>query len=489
MSVIDCSTIVPSSPTFHVPLPADLECASEPTSLAFAAAQRPLAEPVLTSREQLDAVEAPTLVGAGNPVPVVVGGPLSYANFDVAASAPVLTAVRDAVEKVLPYYGSVHRGAGYNSQVSTRLLEASRRGVGEFVGARADDVVLFTRNTTDAANLLAHCLPAGTTVTVFETEHHASLLPWRGHQVVRLAAPASPAAAVADLDAALAAQPAGPKLVCVTGASNVTGEVWPVAELVTVAHRHGARLFLDAAQLAPHRRVDLEALGADWLALSGHKLYAPYGSGALVGRRECLTDASPYLVGGGATAAVGDEVGDVVWAALPERHEAGTPNVVGAVALSAACAALAAADRDALAAHEEALLRHLLDGLATVPGLTELSLWGQDAERIGVATFVIEGIDPGLVAAALSAEYAIGVRDGAFCAHPFVRRLLGAGGGGRAVRASFGLGTTAADVDRLVNALRRIAQAGPRWQYAVVDGRFAPTPDPRALPADLADLL
>jgi selenocysteine lyase/cysteine desulfurase len=389
------------------------------------------------------------LAGDGLEVPVPGGRLVPYAHFDYAASAPPLLTVQDAVAEALSTYGSVHRGAGYTSQLTTRRYERSREVIRDFVGARARDAVIFTRNTTDAMNLLAHILPKGTTVVVFESEHHAALLPWeRRHRTVRLPLPPTPEAAVRAADAALAAAPAGPRLLVVTAASNVTGELWPVAELARVARRHGARTAVDVAQLVPHRPVSLTQLDVDYVAFSGHKLYAPYGAGCLVGRADWAAAAKPYLYGGGATAAVGPE--GVSWAADPaQRHEAGTPNVAGAIAIAAACEALAS--RDALVAEEERLLGRLRDGLALLPGVTELTAWGPDQPRVGIVAFTVDGWAAGAVAETLSEDYGIGVRDGRFCAHLLVDRL--AGRGGAAVRASIGLGTVDEHVDRLLSAL------------------------------------
>jgi selenocysteine lyase/cysteine desulfurase len=294
--------------------------------------------------------------------------------------------------------------------------------------------------------------------------------------------------AVAD---ALRGCPEGPRLVCVTGASNVTGELWPVADLAQVAHAHGARIVLDAAQLAPHAPLDVAALDVDYVAFSGHKVYAPFGIGVLAGRPDWLAGAGPYLRGGGASKGVRD--GEVIWADLPARHEAGTPNVLGAIALAAACDALAGTDRWRLAADEAALLRRLRRGLAEVPAVHELALFDPDHPRVGIVAFTVEGWECGRFAAALSAEYGIGVRDGLFCAHPFVRHLTGSAGGGcadgtgTALRASLGLGSTVEDVDRLLDAVRSLTRDGARWQYEQVDGAFVPSPDPRPWPADLTD--
>ncbi|QFY13661.1 aminotransferase class V-fold PLP-dependent enzyme [Nonomuraea phyllanthi] len=399
----------------------------------------------------------PAVLGADLQVPVKGGRLVGYANLDYAASAPCLEPVSAAVAAALPAYSSVHRGAGYASQLTTARYEQARHTVRAFVGARPDDAVIFTRNTTDATNLLAGCLPAGTTAVVFDTEHHASLLPWK--RSVRLAPPALPGEAVRAADEALAGID-GPKLLVVTAASNVTGELWPIAALAHIAHRHGARILVDAAQLVPHRRLNLTALDLDYVAFSGHKLYAPFGAGALVGRRDWLAVGEPYLKGGGAVRSVAD---DVEWHDDPEpRHEAGTPNVLGAIALAAACDALTATGWTELVREEERLIARLRSGLASIEGVRELSLWGDGHPRVGIVSFTVAGHSARQVAEVLSGEYGIGVRDGKFCAHPFVRHLLDATDGGcedgtaSAVRASIGIGTTEEHVDRLVEALREL---------------------------------
>ncbi len=262
------------------------------------------------------------------------------------------------------------------------------------------------------------------------------------------------------------------------GASNVTGEELPVDRIVALAHRHGARVVVDAAQLAPHRRIDLEASGADYVAFSGHKLYAPYGTGVLVGRRDWLDRGTPYLAGGGAVQRVG--IDRTTWASAPQRHEAGTPNVLGAAALAAACTALAALPDAALEVHEAALRERLVHGLGQLPGVRLHRVFDDTPSSIGVVTFTVEGVEAGLVASYLSAEHGIGVRDGSFCAHPLLERLgLPAG----AVRASVGVGSRTEDVDRLVAAVAQLVGTGPRWQYCQVAGRWQPAADPRPLPA------
>ncbi|MCM3886535.1 aminotransferase class V-fold PLP-dependent enzyme [Frankia sp. R82] len=503
--------------------------------------------------------------GAGLQVPLAGGGEVEYANLDCAASAPCLVAVAEHVRRVLPYSASVHRGAGFASAVCTSLYEGARHDVARFVGARTDDVVLFTRNTTDAVNLLAHAVAATSTtpppstavtasgadatpasapvttatigdggavagrrtaaeVVVFDLEHHANLLPWRRVGARCVAVRETLTASLAALAAELHAAPV--RLLAVTGASNVTGEAPPLAHLARLAHAVGARLFVDAAQLVPHRRIDMAALGIDYLAFSGHKLYAPFGAGVLVGRADWLDAAPPYLAGGGAVREVG--TASVDWAACPARHEAGTPNLAGATAIAAACRTLADLDAGAWHHHESALRDRLLDGLAALnqstPGRAVVHrIWSGDVssddvsfddvsfdhvpadhvpadhvpadartehlasvpvdvrgDEVGVVAFSLPGHDPALVSAYLSAEHGIGVRAGRFCAHPLLARL-GAPGG--ALRASIGVGTTSAHIDRLLAALDSYLRTGPRLSYTLMDGSWQPAVDERRLPS------
>lgn len=442
--------------------------------------------------------DAPPLletVGAETLVPLVDGRRVPYANLDVAASAPALRAVADRVAEVLPLYASVHRGAGYLSQVSTTLYEASRQAIGAFVGARPGDVTVVVRNTTDATNLLAGCVPAAADggpgrVLVLDAEHHANLLPWQGHgqadgqgaRVTATVLEAAPtvAATLAAIEAELAAGVATGApyaLLAVTGASNVTGESLPLPDVVRLAHAAGARVLVDGAQLVPHRRFSLAETDVDYVAFSGHKTYAPFGAGALVGRRDWLDQGTPYLAGGGAVREVRTDRVD--WQPAPARHEAGSPNVVGAAALAAACGALASVEEAALLAPERALRARLVEGLEAVPGVTVVRVWADAADPVGVVTFAVEDHDPGLVAAYLSAEHGIGVRDGRFCAHPLLRRLGYAAG---AIRASVGVGTSADDVERLVRGVEQFVAAGPRARYAVENGCWVVVDDPRPLP-------
>lgn len=422
------------------------------------------------------------VVGADLRVPLVTGGTTTAIHLDYAASAPALRVVADAVAELLPWYGSVHRGAGFNSSVCGEVLERAREDVRHFLGGRPDDHVVFTRNTTDSLNLLAAALPAGTTVLTLDLEHHANLLPWRAGRVLHLETPSHADDVPEVFAAALRQVPAG-ALVAVAGASNVTGEILPIGRITDVAHHHGARVVVDAAQLAPHRKIDIAALDVDYLALSGHKLYAPYGAGLLVGRPDWLDAAPPHLAGGGAVRSV--TVADVAWTEGPARHEAGTPNLPGVYALAVACRAVGAVGWGAVVAHGDALSHHLRERVSSLTGVEVLSAFGPDSDRVGIVSLAVDD-RAAVIGAALGAEHGIATRPGSFCAHPFLRRLRGFGPSApvpAALRASVGAGTTLADIDRFADALGELLTAGPRWQYEDNGAQVVPVPDPRPRPA------
>jgi selenocysteine lyase/cysteine desulfurase len=418
------------------------------------------------------------LVGDGYLVPCVDGSHRPYLNLDCAASTSALPAVAEQVRAMLPWYASVHGGPGCKSQWSMAAYEAARAAVLRFAGrAGRADVAIICRNTTEAVNHLAYRLPLRPDDVVLTTvvEHHANLLPWRRVARCRYVEcePDGTFGAEAVL-AALDVRPV-PRLLAITGASNVTGWRPELASIIAGAHERGVAVFVDAAQLAPHGPLPRDA---DFVAFSGHKLYAPFGAGALIGPRAAFADGEPFLAGGGAVELV--DLDEVIWAPPPEREEAGSPNVLGAVALGAAVRELDAIGWDAIATHDRRIARRLVEGLRAVPGVRVLG--PSDADRLPVVSFVVRGLPHALVAARLSAEFAIGVRHGCFCAHPYVTRLLELDDAARAqartaarrgdrgalpgaVRASAGLSTTMADVDRLVDALRTIVSVPAPVRY------------------------
>jgi len=414
----------------------------------------------------------PEVVGAGLRVPTL-HGETAYANLDHAASTPALETVKAAVDRALETYSSVHRGAGFASRLTSAWYEQARAEVAAFVGAREDDSVIFTRTTTDSWALLSKALPSRTTVFVFGSEHHSTLLPWGRFRTVRLPVPQTIEDAHALLEEALTDHPSRHRLVVIAAASNVTGEVWPVERFAAVAHEHGARIAVDAAQLSAHRTIDLAAWDADYVAFSGHKTYAPYGAGVLAGRSDWLDAGNPYLLGGGATRSVTED--GTTWATGPARHEGGSPNVIGAIALAAACSTISR-HREAIEEHESRLLETLRAGLDEVAGVEVLSIFGDDSDRVGVVAFTVDGWDSSLVSQVLSVEHGIGVRDGKFCAHLLVDELLEDPWGERsatAVRASIGLGSTPEAVERLVAAVARLVEHGPDAAWTLTETGWA----------------
>ena len=426
------------------------------------------------------------VVGNDLGVPCVDGVERRYVNLDSAASTSALPSVMAAVEQFVPVYSSVHRGAGYKSRLATAAYESARAAALDFAGGagrRPGDIAILCRNTTEAINHLAYRLrlePADVVLTTV-VEHHANLLPW-GRVATRRYVECGPDGTF-DTDAVVAGleQSPRPRLLALTGASNVTGWLPPLADIVAAAHDRGVPVVLDAAQLAPHRRIPAEV---DYVAFSGHKLYAPFGTGVLVGPAATFAEGDPFLAGGGAVDLV--DLDEVWWTEPPEREEAGSPNVIGAVALEAALDEIGHIGWDAMAAHEHALATRLRRGLAAIDGVRVLGP-SLDTDTLAIAAFVVEGVDHALVAARLSAEWGIGVRHGCFCAHPYLVRLLGldpaavdayreqvrAGDHGAmpgAVRASCGISSRAADVDALLEAVSAVAGAArsgqaPPYEY------------------------
>lgn len=415
----------------------------------------------------------PPMALVGDAVPVLCADGLErpYLSLDAAASTSVLPTVLERVQDFATFYSSVHRGAGFKSRVSTSEYEEARRAVLAFAGRNEDDIAIFCRNTTDAINHLAYRLRLTKDDIVLTTviEHHANLLPWSRVATCRFVECGAEGTFEVEAVERALSKPPLPRLLTVTAASNVTGWLPPVEEIIEHAHSRGVPVLIDAAQLAPHRPLPVSA---DFVAFSAHKMYAPFGAGVLIGPRDAFTTGDPFLAGGGAVELV--DLSEVVWAAPPDREEAGSPNVVGAVALHEAIKVLNEVGWPRLFEHEQRLARRLRQGLDSIESVR---LLGPSAlcDALPVATFVLEGMPHALVAARLAAEEAIGVRHGCFCAHPYVTRLLGLSrseiscykdqvrrGDHRhapgAVRASAGINTTDADIDRLLEAVSRLAQ-------------------------------
>jgi len=430
------------------------------------------------------------IVGLDVKVPVLDGSRRPYVNFDNAATTPALWDVVETLDIFLPWYSSIHRGTGFKSQIATAAYDDARQIVARFFGADpADQVVIFVKNSTEALNKAARRIPLAPddVVLVSLMEHHSNDLPWRPRaRVVHVGVTTDGVLDLDDLQRKFAEYEGRVRLLAITGASNVTGLINPIHELAGLAHRHGAQILVDAAQLAAHRAIHMGPVGdpghIDFLVASAHKMYAPYGSGVLIGPRALFAQGAPDYSGGGTVEIVTED--DVYWTAPPERDEAGSPNVLGAVAMAAACRALREIGMDRLAAHEAELTRYALTGLRQIEAV---ELYGdrdpaRADQRLGVIPFNVKGLSHYLVAAVLSTEYAIGVRNGCFCAHPYVLRLLDipdpvawswrkqviAGVRGHLpglVRVSFGCYNTHEEVDWLIRALRKIARGEIAGDY------------------------
>jgi cysteine desulfurase/selenocysteine lyase len=432
------------------------------------------------------------ILGVDREVPLLDGSSVPYVNLDNAASTPPLLDVVEALDAFLPFYASVHRGTGFKSRLSTDAYDQAHSVAADFFGADPQtNAVAFGKNTTEAINQLSYrvAVEDGQVVITTQMEHHSDDLPWRRlGRVIHVGATPDGRMDEDEFDRQLEAYAGRIALVAVSGASNVTGFIQPIHDLARKAHRAGARILVDAAQLAPHRSIDMlpddDPAHLDFLAISAHKMYAPYGSGALIGPKDVFLASAPEYRGGGTIDVV--TLDQVVWAGLPDREEAGSPNVVGAVAMAVAMKTLDRVGMDAIAEHEASLVRYALERLADVPGIR---IYGDSDparahERVGVIPFNLDGHSHFEVAAILGYEGGIGVRSGCFCAHPYVIHLLGLSSDETAewrrqmlagdrtnmpgmVRASFGCYNNTDDVDRMIEMLRRIVDGDVHGRYQV----------------------
>lgn len=390
--------------------------------------------------------------------------------FDNGATTPPFKCVNKEIMKHMQMYGSIGRGKGPKSEYSTRVYEKCREYIKQYFNIAGDNkyTVIFTKNTTEGMNLLANTLINSKCDKVLTTrmEHHANDLPWRyTSNVIYVDVDKEGKVNIGDIEDALINHKGEIKYVTITGASNVTGYVNPINDIARVAHKYGAKIIVDAAQLAPHREINMKGTGnndsIDFLALSSHKMYAPYGSGVVIGLTEDLKNKEPFLKGGGAVDLVFDY--DIYWSEPPSKFEAGTPNYLGAIALYTAMNKLKEIGFDKIQEHEELLKNRLLDGLE---GMNRIVLYGtRECDRLGVVPFNIDGINYENVADRLSYIRGIGVRQGAFCAHTYVRRLLGISDeeaqallsrdckAAGMIRASFGLYNTCQEVDEFLDTL------------------------------------
>ena len=397
-------------------------------------------------------------------------------NFDNGATTPALTPVLEAVEESLTMYGSIGRGKGQKSTYSTAVYEATRDKVLSFVNADPDAyTVFYVNNTTDGLNKLASALIGSEDDVVLTSrmEHHANDLSWRERcTTIYAEVDEYGRLDLADMERLLREYDGAVDYVSVTAASNVTGYVNDVHAIAKLAHSYGAKIIVDGAQIVAHRAFsmlgDTPEENIDFFVFSAHKMYSPFGGGAVVGLTDVLNEHLPEFYGGGIVDVVSDY--DVTFLSAPERYEAGSPNYPGVVGLGAAIDILEEVGFDAIAAHEQALLRRVIDGLLAIDGVTVYGDTENIADKVGVVTFNIDGIGHGDVANALAENAGVAVRQGAFCSHPYVFRLLGIPDEEITeemyeddfsmpgmVRVSFGIYNTEEEVDAFLEAVRLIA--------------------------------
>ena len=383
----------------------------------------------------------------------VYNRPLVY--LDNAATTQKPRAVVEAMtDEYYSVNANVHRGVHYLSQQATELHEQARANVQEFINARSEAEIIFTRGTTESLNLVAFSfgeafLKEGDEVLVSVMEHHSNIVPWQmlrdRRGIVLKVIPMTDEGEI-DLEAYKNLFSPRTRLVCIAHVSNVLGPVNPVKEMTASAHAHGAKVLVDGAQSVPHRHVDVQDIDCDFLTFSGHKIYGPTGIGVLYGREELLEKMPPYQGGGEMIARVSFE--KTTYERLPFKFEAGTPDYVGSHALAVALDYVRRIGQDEIAAHEADLTRYAMEQMSLIPGM---KIYGTAREKDAVISFNVGDIHP-LDLGTLLDRLGIAIRTGHHCAQPLMARC----GVESMARASFALYNTRAEVDALVAGIDRV---------------------------------
>ena len=385
----------------------------------------------------------------------VYGKPLVY--LDNAATTQKPRCVIDSIsEAYCNVNANVHRGIHFLSQQATDMMEAARDKVRQFIGAGSTEEIIFTRGTTESFNLLASSfsqafLKEGDEVIISGMEHHSNIVPWQIQAAIhgfKLKVVPVLDNGELDMDAFSALLTEKTRLVSITHVSNVLGTVNPVSRIISMAHSHGIPVAIDGAQSVPHIKVDVQAMGADFYALSGHKIYGPTGIGVLYGRKELLEKMPPYQGGGEMIKRVTFD--RTTYNELPYKFEAGTPDYVGSIALASALDYVQGIGMENIAQYEAELCGYASERLQTIPGMRII---GNAAQRSGVVSFLVGDIHPSDMGTLLD-RLGIAVRTGHHCAEPLMDRLGIPG----TVRASFAFYNTKAEVDALVAGVERVRQ-------------------------------
>lgn len=407
-------------------------------------------------------------------VPLRDGRLVTSINFDNAATTPPFNSVIQEIIDFSPWYSSIHRGTGYKSMFSSKLYEVSRKVIMDFVDAGNENTVIYVKNTTEAINKLSYRLCNGMKncrILSTDMEHHSNDLPWRdNYKVDYVNINSDGTLSIDDLERKLIHYKGSVKLVTVTGASNVTGALNPIYKISALCHHYDTKVLVDGAQLVPHIAVNMGKPSSpehiDFLVFSAHKMYAPFGVGVLIGPKEAFMKGAPDYRGGGTVKFVTHN--HVGWDEPPEKEEAGSPNVMGVAALIASIETLKMLGMENIADHEKYLTKYALKKLKKMP---EIILYDDIPikERVGIIPFNIKGIPDSITAKILSGEGGIAVRNGCFCAHPYVQKLLRIPSKDiqkfisdpsltrpGMVRISFGLYNEIYEIDKLITLLTKI---------------------------------
>lgn len=369
--------------------------------------------------------------GTNSLVTLENGSVVDFINFDNAATTPPLNSVLKELVDFSPYYSSIHRGTGYKSILSSTVYDEGRDIVLDFIKGNKDyHTVVFLKNTTECINKLSYRLKdtlKDKIVLSTYMEHHSNLLPWKYRYTTDyIEVDASGRLCIPDLEYKLKLYKGKVGLVAVTGASNVTGYINPIYDIARICHKYGAKVLVDAAQLIPHSSFDMKPIDSpehiDYVVFSGHKMYAPFGIGALIAPKETFIEGFSEQIGGGTVKFVTTK--DVVWEDPPAKEEAGTPNLMGVVALSTSIRTLQDLGMRQIEEYERNLTKYALDLLKEIPNLILYD--DMDVEsKVSIISFNMKGLEHEELATILSREGGIAVRTGCFCAQPYVQKLLG----------------------------------------------------------------
>ena len=412
-------------------------------------------------------------IGLDKKVSITNNNKIIPINFDNAATTPVFKSVLDRISKACELYGAIGRGLGQKSEYSTKIYAESRNYILDFFNAPKDKyTVIFVNNTTEGINRLSNILieDKSNIVITSRMEHHSNDLPWRGKCNLKyIEVDENGRLKLDELEYLLEKNKGLVKYVTVTAASNVTGYINNLSYLSKLVHKYNAKLIIDGAQIVAHKKIDFSETSIDYLVFSAHKMYAPFGSGAIIGLKEEFERLNSDLKGGGTVESVLDD--SEVLLPPPEKNEAGSPNFFGAIALVEAMKELDNIGYEVIEKNEKILLKHAIKGLNSIKDIISYGDNLNIEDRLGIVIFNIKDIYHAECARLLADLRAIAVRQGAFCAHPYVKRLLNLNAEESArhlvdssckmpgmVRASFGVYNSTKEIDIFLNTIELICK-------------------------------